>query len=283
MLLFSDFFVSGLALGTGFLMWYWTRQAFTKHFLNTFSYLMLILAYMGLGVRVLFFFTGLSYFNYDAVTGQIDQKPAMFSFFWTYPLINMIVFSYTASSHWVYDLLSLIHQGNVPMFVQRQLKVFVVASVIFVIIMYLVYMLNLPIRGDSLLLREEFFYLAIFEWLVAAILLCSVFLYYKRIRATNGLYGKVILIEALVFIISNALAGFFNYALSNGKIDLLLKDRGDKSHYVFSSIMIPYFCLTEFIPILVFAWTMKTLTKILSGEADAEDRQAAREQERDFR
>lgn len=113
--------------------------------MNTFSYLMLILAYMGLGVRVLFFFTGLSYFNYDTETGQIAKKPAVFSFFWTYPLINMIVFSYTASSHWVYDLLSLIHQGNVPLFVQRQLKVFVVASVIFVVIMYLVYMLNLPI------------------------------------------------------------------------------------------------------------------------------------------
>ena len=61
------------------------------------------------------------------------------------------------------------------------MKVFVVAIVIFVVIMYLVYMLSLP-EDDSLdALGGVFFYLSIFEWLCAAILTISIFLYVKKL------------------------------------------------------------------------------------------------------
>ena len=83
-------------------------------------------------------------FLYDPETKSIANSPKLFSLIWTYPLINFIVISYTVSSHWVYDLMTIMHANQAPMALRRQMKVFVVAIVIFVIIMYLVYMLSLP-------------------------------------------------------------------------------------------------------------------------------------------
>lgn len=39
---------------------------------------------------------------------------------------------------------------------------------------------------------------------------------------------------------------------------------------VYSSIIIPYFCITEFIPAATFGYTMHVLARILSGEINAE-------------
>ena len=92
----------------------------------------------------------------------MGPKAPVFAFIWTYPLINFIVVSYSMSSHWVYDLMTLIHGNQAPEMIRRQMKVFVVAIVIFVIIMYLVYMLSLPANDMIESLDGVFFYLAIF-------------------------------------------------------------------------------------------------------------------------
>ena len=109
------------------------------------------------------------------------------------------------------------------------MKVFVIAIVIFVIIMYLVYMLSLPANETLEDLDGVFFYLAVFQWLCSAILLISIFLYVKRISLVNRIYGKAVLMEALVFTFSNLVAGFFNFYLSKNLIGTLLLDR-DQNH-----------------------------------------------------
>ena len=180
-------------------------------------------------MRSLFFLTHLDMFNYKGKSITVGPKAPVFAFIWTYPLINFIVVSYSMSSHWVYDLMTLIHGNQAPEMIRRQMKVFVVAIVIFVIIMYLVYMLSLP-SGDSIEnLDGVFFYLAIFEWLCAAILLISIFLYVRRITMNNRMYGKVVLMEAIVFSSANIIAGFFNYYLSKDLIGDLLYER-DAEH-----------------------------------------------------
>ena len=154
------------------------------------------------------------------------------------------------------------------------MKVFVVAIVIFVIIMYLVYMLSLP-EDDSLdALGGVFFYLAIFEWLCAAILLISIFLYVKRITMHNQIYGRAVMIEAIVFAISNTVAGFFNYYLSKNELGVLLEDR-DINHKqpVYASAIIPYFIITEFMPAISFGYTMQVLSRVLSGELNEQNDQ----------
>lgn len=67
-----------------------------------------------------------------------------------------------------------------------------------------------------------FYFLAIFEWVTAAIIMCSMLLYIKRIHVMSAQYGKVVLFEAIIFIISNVAAGGFNFWLGKGEITTLV-------------------------------------------------------------
>ena len=67
-----------------------------------------------------------------------------------------------------------------------------------------------------------FYFLAIFEWITAAIIMCSILLYIKRIHIMSAQYGKVVLFEAVMFIISNVAAGSFNFWLGKGEITTLV-------------------------------------------------------------
>ncbi len=83
---------------------------------------------------------------------------------------------------------------------------------------------------------------------------------------SNRTYGKTVLMEAIVFAFANLVGGFFNYFLSKDLIGDLLHDRDFDHMAIYSSIMIPYFIITEFIPAAAFGYTMSILGKILSGE-----------------
>ena len=60
-------------------------------------------------VRCFFFLTHLDQFTYHGKDHTVGNNVTMFAFIWTYPMINNIVVSYTASSHWIYDLLAILH------------------------------------------------------------------------------------------------------------------------------------------------------------------------------
>jgi len=250
--------------------------AFKKHYMNIFTYLMLILITSALLMRACFFTTDLSVFvGDDAVQEEekLNSKATVFALIWTYPLINFIVASYTISSHWCYDLMIMLHPQMGFGLLRRQMNVFVVCIVIFVVIMYLVYMLTLPLKPEYNQMQDLFFYLAIFEWLVAAILIISMFLYLKRIMNSNPIYGRAVWVEGITFTVSNIVAGFFNYFLSKKEITDLLDSRNNDSSFAptFGLIMIPYFIVTEFIPAVVFAFTINKFSRVLSGEANEQN------------
>jgi len=67
-------------------------------------------------------------------------------------------------------------------------------------------------------LPSIFYFLAIFQWIVAAIIVCSILLYLKRIHLICPQYAKVVFFEAITFIISNIAAGGFNFWLGKGEI-----------------------------------------------------------------
>ena len=217
--------------------------------------------------------THIEEFKYQDDKHTVGDNVTMFAFIWTYPMINNIVVSYTASSHWVYDLMAIMHGNAAQEIIRRQMKVFVVAIVIFVIILYLVYMLSLPANGDIEYLDSVFFYLAIFEWLCAAIITISIFLYIKRITMNNRLYGKIVLMEAVVFSFANIISGIFNYYMSKGYIGTLLTDRDYDHPGLYSGIVIPLFIVTEFIPSIAFGKTMQVLAKVLNGEINEQAEQ----------
>ena len=88
---------------------------------------------------------------------------------------------------------------------------------------------------------------------------------------SNRIYGKAVWIEAVVFTLSNIVAGFFNYFLSkNNDLEQLIEQRDQSTRYapLFATIIIPYFVITEFLPSITFALTVDKLARVLSGEAN---------------
>jgi len=102
---------------------YKVNFAFRKHYMNIFTYLMLILICFALLMRSFFFFTEFDVFigpnPDDDGREELKDESASFALVWTYPLINFIVASYTISSHWCYDLMLLLH-GNMGIAMLRR-------------------------------------------------------------------------------------------------------------------------------------------------------------------
>ena len=205
-------------------------------------------------MRALFFLTTINLW-------RLEDHPKSFALIWTYPCINFVVVSYTVSSQWVYDLVTL-RYGDEPTRRHRQqirnhMKVFSIAIVVFVTLIYFVYMLDLPTQDDLSDFENVFYGLAVFQWIVAAILCCSACLYIKQILMLNEAYGRAIIYECLVFICSTSIAGCLNYWLGKGGIFILITNRLN-SGLKFATFTISYFTLSEFIPALVFAQTVHT-------------------------
>jgi hypothetical protein len=139
--------------------------------------------------------------------------------------------------------------------------------------MYLFYAISLPIDPDNKDLPQVFYFIAIFEFICAAILFCSIILYVKRIEAFNGVYGRAVLFEAIVLISANVIAGFFNLWMARGEIDTLMYDRDNDHIFTFTAILVPYFAVTEFLPSIVIASTLTKFSKALSPLNNDEQRQ----------
>lgn len=182
---------------------------------------------------------------------------------WTYPLLNFILVSYAANSRWVYDLMMLMTRNAHPRLLRQQFNVFVCALLTFCIMMYLFYAISLPINPNNDDLPQIFYFIAVFEFICAAILFCSIILYVKRIEVFNGVYGRAVLFESIVLISANIIAGFFNLWMARGELDRLIYDR-DNNHIVkFTAILVPYFAVTEFLPSIVIASTLTKFSKAL--------------------
>jgi len=113
----------------------------------------------------------------------------------------------------VYDLLIFIH-GNNNRFLERQIKVFVVTSIIFIVIIYFVYAISLPTDEDRTF-KDIFFFIAIFEIIVSLLLMCSLLLYVKRIIMFNQNYGRYAFVLGVVFIAANVLSGSINFVIGS--------------------------------------------------------------------
>jgi hypothetical protein len=109
-----------------------------------------------------------------------------------------------------------------------------------------------------------FYFIAVFEWICAAILFCSIILYVKRIEAFNAVYGRAVTFEAIVLIGGNIIAGCFNLWLARGELNTLMYDRDNDNMFVFTIILVPYFAVTEFLPSIVIASTLTKFSKVLS-------------------
>jgi hypothetical protein len=71
-------------------------------------------------------------------------KPKMFGLLWTYPVINYVLAAYVLAGRWVFDLFVLNRPAYNLRNLRRQMGCFVLAVMVFVMILYLVYLLSLP-------------------------------------------------------------------------------------------------------------------------------------------
>jgi hypothetical protein len=94
---------------------------------------------------------------------------------------------------------------------------FVLAVMVFVMILYLVYMLSLPDDFKDGL-DQLYLFLAIFDWIVGAIVLCMLFMFVKKIKEIHIDYGKIVMFEAVTFAGAMAGSGCFCYYLGSGGI-----------------------------------------------------------------
>ena len=210
-------------------------------------------------------------YNTGDSSDQADTR--VLALIWTYPLLNFILVSYAANSRWVYDLMMLMTQNAHPRLLRQQFNVFVCALLTFCIMMYLFYAISLPIDPNNDDLPQVFYFIAVFEWICAAILFCSIILYVKRIEAFNAVYGRAVTFEAIVLIGGNIIAGCFNLWLARGELNTLMYDRDNDNMFVFTIILVPYFAVTEFLPSIVIASTLTKFSKVLSPMNNDEARQ----------
>jgi hypothetical protein len=186
----------------------------------------------------------------------------MFAFIWSYPVINYILAAYTLTGRWVFDLIVLNNPDIRPRNLRRHMNCFVLAVIVFVVILYLVYMLSLPQTMDDEL-SQLFYFLAVFNWIVGAIVLCMVFMYISRLQRVNANYGKSVLYEAIIFIAAQAISGGFNFWLGKGGVETLVhKDRDGGDQVLYGCILLPVFIATEFVPAIMFAYTVKRWGKL---------------------
>jgi hypothetical protein len=84
----------------------------------------------------------------------------------------------------------------------------------------------------------------------------------------NRKYGKAVLGEAFVFIISNIIAGSFNFWITNnGYVLITLLNLDDTTpSYSFNTTLIAYVILTELVPSLTFVYTMSIFNEVIHGE-----------------
>ena len=125
----ADGAVSGLSLLTLAGVVYIVKDAFKKHHMNVFAFLMISLVIFGLIsklsvstnrllVRALFFIS-----NWDELVYSSPDDPnsntRVLALIWTYPLLNFILVSYTCNSRWVYDLMMLMTNNRHPRLLRR--------------------------------------------------------------------------------------------------------------------------------------------------------------------
>ena len=105
-------------------------------------------------------------------------------------------------------------------------------------------------------LYSIFFFMAIFELIISLLLVCSILTYVKRIAIYNARYAIYAKFCGLMLLIGNMMAGSMNlyFGLSGTERFEEMKENG---HLIWVLIFFPYYCMTEFLPAVAFAVTMK--------------------------
>ena len=98
--------------------------------------------------------------------------------------------------------------------------------------------------------------MAIFEMIVSLLLVCSILTYVKRIGLYNPRYAVYAKFLGLMLLISNMTAAGMNFYFGiqgTQRFD----DMKEEAFFLWTIIFFPFYCMTEFLPAIAFAISMK--------------------------
>ena len=132
------------------------------------------------------------------------------------------------------------------------------------ILLYVLYYFQLPTEQNYDDYASIFGYIAFVAFVCTTVFSCNLFKFVKELRITNPIYARAVLLEGIVLISANIIAGIFNWWLADGEIITLLGDRDNGHIFVFTAILVPYFVVTEFLPSIVIARTLTKFSELLT-------------------
>lgn len=164
------------------------------------------------------------------------------------------------SQRWTYDLkqLEFGDNFNARRLWRKRFSGAITLIVICLVLLYILYMFQLPSTDDEDVLKSIFQYMAIISFVIAGVLVC-VFMCgaLKSLRFISRNAGNAAYFEAAVFLVSQVAAGLFNLWLSNNDkagIQVLIDDEANGNDLPVAFRLVPYFLLTEYIPAVVFTY-----------------------------
>lgn len=142
-------------------------------------------------------------------TDDFGMPLSIRAFFITYPQINILICSFLIQYPWLYDFILIQNGRAINLILRQQMKMFVVAAIIFSVLMYIVFAFAFPITDDTEdgKLATLFNTIMVFSIISAILVICQVLSGAKRIEILNPTYGKYLKMHGLVFFFTNIVVG----------------------------------------------------------------------------
>ena len=170
----------------------YTEEARSKHLLNVFSQLFFALFSIGMVVRLLYF---LAFVNPGTPnTSDFGESLSMRAFLLVYPQINVLTCSFLIQYPWLYDFILIQNGRQINLVLRQQMKMFVVAALIFTVLIYVVFLFGFPITDDTDggKLINLYYTIMVFSIISAILVLCQIMTGARRIGIVNQQFGKLI-------------------------------------------------------------------------------------------
>jgi hypothetical protein len=170
-------------------------------------------------------FYWIAWINQGTPTSEDDfgMPLSIRAFFITYPQINVLICSFLIQYPWLYDFILIQNGRQINLILRQQMKMFVVAAIIFSVLMYIVFAFGFPITDDSAegKLPTLFNTIMVFSIISAILVLCQVMSGARRIEAINPTYGKYLKYQGLVFLANNVVTSFVYHLFATQKLLLI--------------------------------------------------------------
>ena len=143
------------------------------------------------------------------------------------------------------------------------MKVFVIASNIFIVLLYLVYTFSFPIDTDEEggKLFDLYSTLMVFSIISAILVMCQMLSAARRIEGINEDYGKAIKLKGGMFLTANITSALVFFLLTKEYIKL-----GDPQNFVFGLVFQwAFFTITELMPVIAFVQLNQKFVDVIDG------------------